>query len=67
MAKKANPLKSMKKFKTIAKRPTGMAAIKFYLTLPFTTGGQLVKKWLTGQLSPRASFIIEFLAVAVAL
>lgn len=62
---KGNPLKGMKKFKTIAKRPTGMAAIKFYLMLPFTTAGQFVKNWVTGRLSRKASLAMEFLTVAI--
>lgn len=65
MAKKVNPHKQFKKYSKLAKKPTGKAAIKFYLTLPFTVAGQTVKNWVTGRLSPRASWAMELTAVAL--
>lgn len=58
-------MKSIRKFQAIAKRPTGMAAIRFYLTLPFTAGGSFVRDWNAGRVSRRASVLAECVSVAL--
>ncbi|MBB75457.1 MAG: hypothetical protein CMJ75_13200 [Planctomycetaceae bacterium] len=65
MAKKPDPYKQYKKYSRLAKRPTGKAAIRFYLSLPFTVVGQTIKNWFTGRLSTRASWALELTFVAL--
>ncbi|MGZ0171309.1 MAG: type VI secretion protein IcmF/TssM N-terminal domain-containing protein [Planctomycetales bacterium] len=63
MAKKPDPMKSLKKFRGLAKAPTGMAAIRFYLTLPFSKAGQITKDFFAGRLSPWMHRVVEFLVL----
>jgi len=65
VAKKPNPQKQFKKYSKLAKKPTGPAAIKFYLSLPFSVAGQTVRKWVTGRLSSRASWAMELTTVGL--
>lgn len=61
MAKKPDPLKSMKKMRKIGKRPTGMGAIRFYMGLPFKKIGTFIRDFFTGRLSARAHWITEII------
>ena len=67
VAKKPDPQKHFKKYSRLVKKPTGRAAIKFYLSLPFSVAGQTVRKWLTGRLSSRASWALELTTVGLAI
>lgn len=65
MAKKADPIKSYKKLRGVAKQPTGMAAIKFYLSLPFLKVGQVFRDWFAGRLPRWAAWSMEIGAVLI--
>jgi len=65
VAKKPNPQRQLRTLRSVAKKPTGAAAVRFYLSLPFSAAGRLVKNWVTGRLSPHASWAMELSVVAL--